>query len=103
MTEKQTSARESETEARTTRERPEVLITLIEHGSRPAAFLLVGLFVVVWLFSVLEPLFNVFRQAETLKVGSFEVKLRVSAAAANVGHELQALGTLNDEQLQLFL
>jgi hypothetical protein len=90
-------------EARTTRERPEVLIALIEHGSRPAAFLLVGLLVVVWLFAVREHFFDVFRNTESLKFGTFEVKLRASAVAANVGSELQALGTLNDEQLQLFL
>jgi hypothetical protein len=85
------------------RERPELLLALIEHGSRPAAILLVGLLVVVWLFAVREPLFRVLRNATLLKLPWFEIQLQQRAAANDVVAELEKLQTLNDEQLQLFL
>jgi hypothetical protein len=83
--------------------RRELLVTFIEHGSRPAAALLIGLFLVGWLFSVRQPLLEIFPQARKLKVGSFELELQENAAVAGVRGELQALSGLTDEQLQLFL
>ncbi|MBI4380855.1 MAG: hypothetical protein HY574_06660 [candidate division NC10 bacterium] len=103
MSEKELSSKKSEEESKTQDAKPEVLLTLIEHGSRPAVILLIGLFLVTWLFTVREPLFDVLRKAQTLKLGSFEVQLRENADSANLGPQLRALEGLSDEQLQLFL
>jgi hypothetical protein len=82
---------------------PEVLLAFIEHANRPAALLLIGLFLVGWLFFAKEPLFNLLRSAEHFKLGPFELRLVRAAEVANLGNELQALDELSHAQLQLFL
>jgi hypothetical protein len=103
MSEKQPPREEEATHKRSTEGKSDILLALIEHGSRPAAMALVGLFVILWLFSAKDPLFGLLRQAETLKFGAFEIELRNIAESANLDKELNALVTLTDEQLQLFL
>lgn len=87
----------------TEQEKPHVLLALIEHASRPTAILLVGAFVVLWLFAVRGPLFQLLERAQLLRLGSFEVQLRADAAYADLGTELKALNELSLSQLQLFL
>ena len=103
MAENELSSKQSEAKPKTREAKTEVVLALIEHGSLPAAILLIGLFLIIWLFTVREPLFDLLRKAETLKVGSFELGLRENADSANLGPELRALKGLNDAQLQLFL
>ena len=66
----------------TEKPKPYVLLALIEHGSRPAVFLIVGLFALFVLFQFKEPLFGLIKTTEALKIGSFEMRVRVSAEAA---------------------
>ncbi|MBL8166508.1 MAG: hypothetical protein JNJ50_00045 [Acidobacteria bacterium] len=83
--------------------KPEILLALIEHGSRPIATLIIGLALVIWLFFVRGQLFDFLNNAEALKIGSFEVKLRDIAKNVNLDPTLRALKELNGQQLQLFL
>jgi hypothetical protein len=92
-----------QTDAPAAPRRPEVLLALIEHGSRPAALLLIGLAIMGWLFAVRKPVFELLTRAQDVKVGSFEFRLRVDAASANLSAELTRLRELSQEQLQLFL
>lgn len=81
-----------------------IAVAWIEHGIRPVVYLILGLGFIVWLFCVREPLFQVLGAGETtVKAGSFEFSLRATANAGNLAHELTALQTLDDAQLQLFL
>jgi hypothetical protein len=103
MEQEKKSSPETEKRDKPEQAKPEVLLALIEYGSRPAAILLIGVFVVLWLFSVREPLFQLLGQAQELKIGSFEVQLREDAVYANLDTELRALKELSLAQLQLFL
>lgn len=94
--EEKVSARETSNHTQKEQRRPEVLLALIEHGSRPAAFALIGLFITIWLFSVKGTL-------QKVSLASFEVELHTVSTSANLNKELNALAELNDEQLQLFL
>ena len=76
--------------------RSEILLAFIEHGSRPAALVLIGLFVTIWLFSVKDVL-------KTVRVASFELELQTITESAKLSNELEALAELTDEQMQLFL
>ena len=80
-----------------------ITIALIEHASRPAAYLVIGCLFVGWLFAVKDPMFQMLGQTQTLKIGSFEVSLRANATMGGVGDTLTALQNLDDAQLQLFL
>src|SRR6185503_12905145 len=77
-----------------------VSLALIEHTSRPLAYLIIA---ILAFFFVREPIFDLLRDAQKVKVGSFEVELRARVNQANVGDEFRALQSLDDEQLQLFL
>ncbi|HEV2913112.1 MAG TPA: hypothetical protein VGX92_07340 [Pyrinomonadaceae bacterium] len=83
--------------------KPYVLLALIEHGSRPAAYIIVGLFVLLFLFKIKDPLFKLLEGAQEVKVGSFELRLRASADQAGLSKEFSGLETLSDQQVQLFL
>jgi hypothetical protein len=81
-----------------------IAVALIEHGIRPAVYLILGTAFVVWLFLAREPLFQWLEGGDTtVKAGSFEFSLRAKASAGEVANELTALQTLHDAQLQLFL
>ena len=90
------SGRETPCGTKDKQHKPEILLALIEHGSRPAAFALIGLFITLWLFSVKGTL-------QKVSLASFEVELHTVSTSANLSKELNALAELNDEQLQLFL
>lgn len=92
-----------EKEAKKATGKPEILLALIEHGSRPIATFLIGMALITWLFLVRVPLFNFLEKSKSLKVGSFEVQLREIVEKANLNPELFTLQELNDQQLQLFL
>jgi hypothetical protein len=103
MSDNESSSERKEAEPKTSDVKTAVLLALIEHGSRPVAILLLGLFLIMWLFTARRPLFELLSDAQRLKVGSFELQLRKSTDAADLRPELRALQGLNDEQLQLFL
>jgi hypothetical protein len=102
MVDEVSPVKEADTPSRTERASP-ILLALIEHGSRPAALVLVGLLGMVWLFSMRQPLLDLIGQVTTLKIGSFEVQLQLAAQSADLVRELDALRDLNSDQLQLFL
>jgi hypothetical protein len=81
----------------------EILLALIKYGSRPAATMFVGIIVFLWLFFIRKPLLQMFNTAEDIKIGSFEVRLRVGAENNDLGSQLLALQNLTDDQLELFL
>ena len=81
-----------------------IAVASIEHGSRPAVYLILGLGLIIWLFSVREPLFQILVAGETtLKVGDFELSLRATANKTGLADELTSLQSLDSAQLQLFL
>ena len=92
-----------EAEPKTQKAGNEVLIAFIQYGSRSAAIVFIGLLLIIWLFMVREPLFGLLGNAQMLKLGSFEIKLREKVSSANLSTELRALENLTDQQLQLFL
>lgn len=81
----------------------EVLLALIEHASRPAALIVLGLLAAVWLFKVRDPVFQLLNKAETVRYGSFEYRVKSVAASSNLEKQLQSLKDVSFEQLQLFL
>ena len=54
----------------------EIILALIEYASRPLAIVVVGLFVVLWLFFMRGALFQLLANTESVKIGSFEIQLR---------------------------
>jgi hypothetical protein len=76
--------------------RSEILHAIIEHSSRPVAYVLIGLFATIWLFSIKDVI-------KTARFGDFEVEIQSIAKSADVSRELNALSKLSDGQLQLFL
>lgn len=103
MSEQDTLTNDSKRKAEGQFGKSEITLALIEHASRPAATFIIGMTLIAWLFFVRGQLFNFLNKAETLKVGSFEVKLRDIAKNVNLDPTLFALKDLNDQQLQLFL
>ena len=81
----------------------EIILAVIEYASRPLATVFVGLFIVVWLFFMRGPLFQLLANTESVKIGSFEIQLREQAHYENLGDQLRALKNLTPEQLELFL
>jgi hypothetical protein len=81
----------------------EVVLALIEHASRPVATVFIGAFVVLWLFFMRGPLSQLLANAQTVKMGSFELQLREQAHYEKLGTELRALKNLTPDQLELFL
>lgn len=81
----------------------EIILAVIEYASRPLAIVFVGFLVVVWLFFMRGPLFQLLANTERVKIGSFEIQLRDQAHYENLGDQLRALKTLTPEQLELFL
>ena len=74
----------------------EIILAIIEHASRPMAYVLIGLFVTILLFSVKD-------EIKKAKFGSFEIEIQAIAKSADVTEDLNALSKLSDDQLQLFL
>jgi len=87
---------EEEVEVRQDNGRHEILLAIIEHSSRPVAYILIGLFATIALFSLKD----VIRKA---KFGDFEIEIQRIAQSAEVTKELTSLSKLSDDQLQLFL
>jgi hypothetical protein len=102
MSETELSSSNREAEPKTQKAGNEVLLAFIQYGSRPVAILFIGLLLIIWLFTVREPLFGLLENAQ-LKYGLFEVKLLKKASSANLSTRLRALENLNEQQLQLFL
>ncbi len=103
MSEKQARTEKTDRAPEAAERRTEILVALIQHGSRPAAALLIGLLVAGWLFAVKDPLLDLLQRAQKIKYGPLEVELAERAALADVSAELKSLARLTDEQLQLFL
>ena len=83
--------------------KPHVLLALIEHGSRPAALVILGLFALIVLCMFSTPISKLLEGAEEVRFGSFALSLRKSAVRAGLNRELSALESLSDQQIQLFL
>lgn len=83
--------------------RKELVLALIEHGCRPAAIVLVGLLVFLWLVSVKDPLLGLLDRTQELKVGGFSIRIREKARTADLIEEYKKLETLSLQQIQLFL
>jgi hypothetical protein len=81
----------------------EIILAVIEYASRPLATVFVGILVVLWLFFMRGPLFQLLANTERVKIGSFEIQLREQAHYENLGDELRALKNLTPDQLELFL
>lgn len=103
MSNKENSSLKTQGMSQAEKPKPYVLLALIEHGSRPAAYIIIGLLTLFFLFRIKEPLFDLLKETEELKIGSFAMHLRVSADLANMSKELRGLEALNDQQIQLFL
>jgi hypothetical protein len=83
-------------EGRQDKGRYEILLAIIEHSSRPAAYILIGLFATIAVFSLKDVI-------KTARFGDFEIQIQAIAKSAEVTKELNALSKLSDDQLQLFL
>lgn len=81
----------------------QLILSAVEHASRPVATVLIAVFLLVFGYCTRERWFSLLEKSETVKVGSFELKIRQDADKANLSTELRTLSELNDEQLQLFL
>jgi hypothetical protein len=81
----------------------QLILSAVEHASRPIATVLIAVFLLFFGYCTKDRWFSLLDKSETVKVGSFEVKLREVADKANLSPELRTLSELNDEQLQLFL
>lgn len=81
----------------------QLFLKAVEHTSRPVANILIAALILVFGYYTRDFWFKLLERSETVKVGSFEVKLREVADKANLSSELTTLRELNDEQLQLFL
>jgi hypothetical protein len=103
MSEPHTPSAEHNRQDTQERATPQVLLALIEHGSRPVAILVIGLCIITWLFFARGPLLQLLSETEAFKFGSFEMRLKKAASSANLGAELQRLQELTHEQLQVFL
>lgn len=77
-------------------------MAIIEHASRPIAYVFLGLFLFVFLLSVREPLSKSLESAAKVKMGSFEF-IREEADNSDLGKELQVLVALNRQQIILFI
>ncbi len=77
-----------------------ILLAIIEHGSKPAAYVLIGFLVFIFLFSVREPLFSTLNRAEELQFGDFVYR---AASEEGVSRELKELASLSYDQIQLFI
>ena len=77
-----------------------VLLAIIEHGSKPVAYVLVGFLVFIFLFSVKEPLFDALNRAEEIQYGGFFYR---AASEEGISRELKDLASLSHDQIQLFL
>jgi hypothetical protein len=78
----------------------ELLLALIQHGSRPAGWVLISLIVLIAVLWVREPLFRVIGSAKELRLGNY---VYLKAERAGVSSELKKLATLTTDQIQLFL
>ena len=103
MSENDKSVREEGPKIENSGARRELLLALIQHGSRPAVIGLIGLMIFFWLFSVKEPLCRLISRTQELKVGSFTIRLRENVKIDNLGEEYKKLETLSLQQIQLFL
>jgi len=103
MPNKEGSSSKIENLETTERSKKDLLLAVIEHGSRPIAYTLIALFTLLFLFSIKGPLFDIMKEARELKIGSFEVRLRTGADLYGLNEELKGLEFLNAQQIQLFL
>jgi hypothetical protein len=78
-------------------------IALIEHGSRPLALIVLGLCALFFLLTIKGPLVDLFRRAESVQMGSFQVRVKAIADLADLSKELTGLQSLDARQVQLFL
>lgn len=83
--------------------RRELALATIQHANRSIAILLIALIVASVLFFTRKELTCWLANAESVKAGSFEVRLRAGVRANQLGAEFSKLVDLNDQQLQLFL
>lgn len=98
-----TTALKTEETNQTEKDKPYILLALIEHGSRPIAYVILGLFLIIFLFQIKEPFLDLLQNTEEVKYGSFAMRLRASADLDNLGKELNDLQSFDDAQIQLFL
>jgi len=81
----------------------DVLLALIEHASRPLASVFIGLIVLMFFFFAKDHLIDLLGKTDSVKLGSFELKIREEADSKGVSRELRELQGLNKQQIQLFL
>jgi len=90
-------------DAQTSPFRRELALAIIQHANRSVAILLIALMVAIGVFFARDRLANLLVNAESIKAGSFEIKLRQAAVDQHVAAEFARLAGLTDHQLQLFL
>lgn len=81
----------------------EILLALIQHGSRPLVMLLIFVIVALAVFFARCHIYLWLANAESVKIGSLEVRIREEAQSGELGKEFRSLANLSDEQLELFL
>lgn len=100
----ETDRTEVSTSASTDRQfKKELILAIIEHGNRSIAILLVAVMVLIAVWILRAPLRSWLSNAQSVKVGSFEIRLREQARSQQISNELSKLQYLDDAQLQLFL
>ena len=83
--------------------RRELALATVQHANRSIAILLIALVVASVVYLARKELTCWLSNAESVKAGSFEVRLRAGVRANQLGSEFSKLVELNDQQLQLFL
>lgn len=83
--------------------RREITLAIIQHGNRSVVILTIFLVVFVGVFFARKPLYSWLLTSGSIKIGSFEWKVREEVASAGLKPELGKLTDLSDEQIQLFL
>ncbi len=81
----------------------DVILAIIEHGNRSIIILVIAFLALITIYCARDPLGAWLSKTGSLRVASFEWKVREEAARAQVSSELSKLRSLDNGQLQLFL
>jgi hypothetical protein len=84
--------------------RREILLALIQHGSRPLGLLLITLALLFAIYCARCQIQLWMANAELVKFGSLELRVREAVTqSTEVGKQIKSLGDLTPDQLELFL
>lgn len=78
----------------------EILLALIEHGTKPLAYIVSGMLLFLFFLMIKNPLVDAVGRANEIQLGGFVYR---GAIDAGVIRELDALASLTTDQIQLFL